>query len=201
MKEPSLLFFIAIMLPQTVDAEVIAFKNEMAYRFQSRKALRTASHITLKAPFKVAPAIHQELLRWFEGMTITTIPFMQEIKDFGSFSNKRNPVIYVQPFMNEFLRHLQKEVLQQFSLAFPKEAISKNEYTFSPHITIAYRDLHYQQFKEAWQEYQTKTYTALFEVDSFQLLQHKDGRWQVVASYLLNHRDIGGTVEHNVSNA
>jgi len=200
MKESSQLYFIAIMLPQAVDAEIILFKNDMAHRFQSRKALRTASHITLKAPFKVHTIQHQELLRWFGGMVITTAPFMQEIKDFGSFSNKRNPVIYVQPVMNESLRHLQKEVLQQFSHAFPKEAISKNEYTFSPHITIAYRDLNYHHFKEAWEAYQAKTYTALFEVNSFQLLQHKDGRWQVVVNFLLNHRGTEVTEEHNVSN-
>jgi len=110
---------------------------------------------------------------------------MQEIKDFGAFNNRRNPVIYVQPVMNDSLKLLQKEVLYQFSEAFPKEVISKNEHTFSPHITIAYRDLHYQQFKEAWQEYELKQYTTAFEVNSFQLLQHKDGRWNVVSSFLL----------------
>ena len=199
MKDQAQLYFIAIMLPQTVDAEIISFKNDMADRFQSKKALRTASHITLKAPFKVAVDGHQHLLQWFEGMRITTTPFMQEVKDFGAFSNKRNPVIYVQPVMNESLRHLQKEVLKQFSQAFPKEAISKNEHTFSPHITIAYRDLYYDHFKEAWEEYETKTYTALFEVNSFQLLQHINGKWQVVSSYFLKHRDTGGTEEHRDS--
>ena len=187
MKEQAQLYFIAIMLPQVIDAEIITFKKDMAERFQSKKALRTASHITLKAPFKVAVDMRQQLLQWFEGMKITTAPFMQEIKDFGAFSNKRNPVIFVQPVMNESLRHLQKEVLQHFSGAFPKETISSNEHSFSPHITIAYRDLHYHQFKEAWEEYQTKTYSALFEVNTFQLLQHINGRWEVVGSFLLNH--------------
>lgn len=190
MEGPSQLYFIAIMLPRETDTAIISFKNDMANRFQSKKALRTASHITLKAPFKVAADMHQELLQWFEGLAITTTPFMQEIKDFGAFNNRRNPVIYVQPVMNESLRHLQKEVLQQFSQAFPKEPISKNEQIFSPHITIAYRDLQYHQFKEAWQEYQAKTYTALFEVNSFQLLEHVNGRWEIVSSFLLNHGDI-----------
>ncbi len=190
MKEQAPLYFIAIMLPQTVDAAIKSFKNDMADRFQSKKALRTASHITLKAPFKVAADMRPHLLQWFEGMRITTAPFMQEVKDFGAFSNKRNPVIYVQPVMNEPLRLLQKEVLRQFSQAFPKEAISKNEHVFSPHITIAYRDLHYHHFKEAWEEYQTKTYSAMFEVNAFQLLQHINGKWQVISSFLLNHGGV-----------
>ena len=185
MKEQHL-YFIAIMLPQRINEEIIAFKNDMALRFQSKKALRTASHITLKAPFKMPPAVHGNVLQWFNGMNITVVPFMQEIKDFGAFSNKHNPVIYVQPVMNSSLQHLQKEVLQQFSSTFPKELISRNEYTFSPHITIGYRDLHLQQFKEAWKEYAAKQYTALFEVNSFQLLQHTNGRWNVTGSFLLN---------------
>jgi 2'-5' RNA ligase len=180
------LYFIAIMLPYSIDEEIVRFKNDMAHRFQSKMALRTASHITLKAPFKMLAAMHEDVLQWFNGMSITTPPFIQEIKDFGAFSNRHNPVIYVQPAMNESLRHLQKEVLQQFRNAFPKEAISKNEYTFSPHITIAYRDLHTHLFKEAWKEYEFKQYTASFEVNSFQLLQHKDREWKVVSSFLLN---------------
>jgi len=132
MKEQQL-YFIAIMLPQWVDEEIIAFKNDMAHRFKSKKALRTASHITLKAPFKMDAIMHEQLLQWFKRMSVTIAPFMQEIRDFGAFNNKRNPVIYVEPIMNESLQNLQKEVLQWFSSAFPKEVISKNEYTFSPH--------------------------------------------------------------------
>lgn len=174
------------MLPHLIDEEIIVFKTDMAQRFQSNKALRTASHITLKAPFKVPANMHEEVLQWFNSMHITTAPFMQEIRDFGAFSNKHNPVIYVQPAMNESLAHLQKGVLHQFAKAFPREIINKNEYHFSPHITIAYRDLHLQQFKEAWKEYATQQYTASFEVNSFQLLQHNNGRWKVVSSFLLN---------------
>jgi 2'-5' RNA ligase len=198
MNEPLNLYFIAVMLPESVDEEIIAFKNDMAQRFHSKKALRTASHITLKAPFKMPAAVHENMLQWFKEMNIAVAPFMQEIKDFGAFNNKRNPVIYVHPVMNESLQQLQKEVLQQFSGAFPKEVISKNEYTFSPHITIAYRDLQPQQFKEAWQEYKAKTYTTSFEVNAFQLLQHLNGKWNVVSSFLLNHKDTGGIEEHNI---
>ena len=186
MKEQQL-YFIAIMLPQSVDEEIITFKKDIAQRFNSSKALRTASHITLKAPYEMPAALHEELLQWFNGMTITITPFMQKIKDFGAFNNKRNPVIYVQPVMNASLQLLQQEVLQQFTKAYPDEIISKNEFTFSPHITIAYRDLYPKSFQEAWQEYKAKTYTALFEVNSFQLLQHFNGRWNIVSSYSLNY--------------
>jgi len=87
--------------------------------------------------------------------------------------------------INEPLRHLQKEVLQLFAEAFPGEAIGTNEHRFSPHITIAYRDLQPRMFKEAWNEYASKQYAASFVINSFQLLQHKNGRWNVVSNFLL----------------
>ena len=186
MKEQQL-YFIAIMLPQKVDEEVVQFKNDIAQRFQSRKALRTASHITLKAPFKISTEARGQLLQWFNEMHIAVAPFMQAIKDFGAFNNRRNPVMYVQPIMNSSLQQLQQEVLRQFGAAFPKQSISKNEYHFSPHITIGYHDLQPRFFNEAWKEYSIKQYDASFEVNSFQLLQHTDSRWKVVSSFLLNH--------------
>jgi len=91
--EQQQLYFIAIMLPPEVDEEIVTFKNDMALRFGSKKALRTASHITLKAPFQNPVAMHSNLLQWFGQMHITVAPFVQEIKDFGAFNNKRNPVI------------------------------------------------------------------------------------------------------------
>lgn len=184
MKEREL-YFIAIMLPQAVDEEIVVFKNDMALRFKSKKALRTASHITLKAPFKVPVAQYSEVLQWFTQLNITVAPFIQEIKDFGAFNNRHNPVIFVKPVMNASLQQLQKEVVQQFIPVFPKDVVGKHELTFSPHITIGYRDLLTHQFKAAWQEYADREYAASFIVNSFQLLQHIDGRWVVISSYSL----------------
>lgn len=190
------LYFIAIMLPQWVDNEIITFKNDMEQRFQSKKALRTASHITLKAPFKLPAAAHSNVLDWFNNMNITVAPFIQNIKDFGAFNNKRNPVIYVQPVMNASLQQLQHEVLQQFIPAFPKEPVSRQEHIFSPHITIAYRDLQSRYFKEAWEEYKTKQYRVEFEVNAFQLLLHTDGRWKMISNYTLNAVTLLPTVKN-----
>ncbi len=185
MNEPSDLYFIAIMLPHQTNEEIKMFKNDMALRFRSKKALRTASHITLKSPFNTPAAAHRQLLQWFGQLSITIPPFTQALKDFGAFSNKHNPVIFVKPVMNQSLQQLQNEVLQQFIGAFPNKTISSNEHAFSPHITIAYRDLLPASFKDAWEAYQYMQYNALFEVNSFQLLQHNDGRWEVIDSFLL----------------
>src|SRR5215471_5045375 len=93
------LYFIAIMPPKEISEQVTEIKKDFAERFNSSKALRVIPHITLKAPFKFSD--HTELLRWFALTPVATQSFQQELKNFGSFSNKRNPVIFVEPVMND----------------------------------------------------------------------------------------------------
>ena len=174
------LYFIAIIPPTEIREAVTEIKQDFAVRFKSSKALRVIPHITLKAPFKFRAEQHTEILRWFETTPVTVNPFQQELKDFGCFSNKKNPVIFIEPVMNESLKQLQKNILNHFIKSFGKEQVAQNEYKFNPHMTVAYRDLLVHQFKIAWEEYQTKEFEAIFEVNSFHLLQHDGKKWENV---------------------
>ena len=179
------LYFIAIVLPPQLCAEITHFKEDFVTRFNSRHALRVKPHITLKAPFSLPAEQQAELHDWFTQIPVPVTAFQQELKDFGAFDNRRNPVIYVHPVMNNALYQLQKEVLFQFKKKFPKANISQNESSFHPHITIAYRDLQPHLFKKAWEEYKTQKYEAVFEVSSFELLQHKTKSWETIGTHAL----------------
>ncbi len=48
-------------------------------------------------------------------------------------------------------------------------------------MTIAYRDLKTNLFKEAWKEYETKKYAAVFNVNNFHLLQHNGKAWNIIS--------------------
>lgn len=180
------LYFIAIIPPQEIREAVTEIKKDFAERFKSSKALRVILHITLKAPFKFPSEQHTELLRWFALTPVTVNSFQQELKDFGRFANKRNPVIFIEPVMNESIKQLQKNVLNHFIKSFGKEQVAQNEYKFNPHMTVAYRDLQYHQFKIAWEEYQSKKFQATFEVNSFHLLQHDGKQWNSVKEMRLS---------------
>src|SRR5688572_29571657 len=60
------LYFIAIIPPSNISAEVTKFREDFAVRFQSKAALRNMPHITLKAPFAFPKANHEQVLHWFE---------------------------------------------------------------------------------------------------------------------------------------
>lgn len=180
-----MLYFIALIPPENICQDITIFKEEMALRFNSKHALRTVPHITLKAPFEVAAEKYEQVVDWFKYMSITIKPFQQELKDFGAFDNKRNPVIFIKPVINNSLKFLQQQVLQNFKTAFPFIPPASNETKFHPHITVAYRDLSYTNFSEAWKEYASKRFEASFEVKNFHLLQHDGKKWNVIQQHAL----------------
>src|SRR5437867_2074942 len=97
MNQKANLYFIAIIPPEEIRETVTEIKQDFADRFKSSKARRVIPHITLKAPFKFPGEEHTSLLRWFASALISIHPFQQELKDFGCFNNKRNPVIFIEP--------------------------------------------------------------------------------------------------------
>jgi 2'-5' RNA ligase len=184
------LYFIAIIPPGEICEAVTRIRQDFADRFNSNKALKVVPHITLKAPFKFHAGDQAALLRWFALTPVSVHPFKQELKDFDCFSNKRNPVIFIKPVMNVSLAMLQENVIHHFIKAFGKNQVAQNEFKFNPHMTVAYRDLLFPQFKAAWAEYETKKFEAIFEVNSFHLLQHDGKKWNSVKEFALHKRIV-----------
>ena len=179
------LYFVAILPDEKTSKEIDIFKSDLANNYESRKALAVITHITLKAPFKLIAAKHDELMYWFSNLYLNIGTFQIELKNFGAFHNKNNPVIYVNPIMNLHLYALQKELIRSFRIKYPEIGVLDIELKFKPHITVAYRDLSPEKFKEAWSVYQTKKYDTVFDVNSFHLMQHYGRKWNIIQSFSL----------------
>lgn len=157
-----------------------SFKEDFAQRFQSSRALRIMPHITLKIPFRLPAEKHEKLIEWFESLPLDQRPFKVEINGFGAF--KRKQIIYAKPVENNKLIELQSGLVSLLKEAYPK-TVDEDDRQFSPHMTIAYRDLSKEMFAKAWKEYENKTYQAEFEVNGIDLLEH-NGSWSVVGHFI-----------------
>lgn len=177
------LYFIAIVLPEELAKQVVEVQRDIADRLQSRKALEVMPHITLKAPFQLLAADHDNLVQWFSNLTIKISSFDIDLRGFDSFRNPRHPVIYIKPVPNPDLMDLQKALIRQFYTAFNNAVASGTEASFKPHVTVAYRDLEPEAFNSAWPEFMTKPFSGSFSVSGFQLLQHDRKKWNVIATY------------------
>jgi 2'-5' RNA ligase len=184
MESKTNLYFVAIVLPEQVSRKVITVQQYIAERYQSVRSLRVVPHITLKAPFTVNQAMHADVRTSFSNLVVDSLKFELCLSDFGAFDNKKNPVIYIQPVASQELYALQEQVAVQFTSRFG-QPVSMIEKRFSPHVTVAYRDLKPEQFRDAWQEFSQCKFTDKFTVDAFHLLQHDTRQWNITASYKL----------------
>lgn len=180
------LYFIAIIPPQAICEEVTAFKHDFEKNYNSSKALRIIPHITLKPPFHLKEEDHAKLLDWFRHLNPDAENFAITLDGFGSFSNSKAPVLFVKPKPSPQLNTLQKDLIKSFENHFPEIGLHYHEKAFNPHMTIAYRDLSFEEFKKAWHEYSRKNYKATFEVTSLYLLQHDTKEWNIICEYILD---------------
>ena len=178
-------YFVAIIPPIAISEEVTSFRNDFKENYNSKASLKNMPHITLKAPFKTELQHHAEVLNWFYNLDVPDKSFIVELHNFGAFDNPKNPVVYVHPVLINAMASLQAAIIKSFETAFPTISLHYHEHAFKPHMTIAYRDLAYAEYKKAWQEYSTKKYSAKFKVNAFYLLQHTGTKWKIIAEYSL----------------
>lgn len=164
------LYFIAIYPPQSIIDEVKVFKTDLAVNYNNSKALKNEAHITLFPPFSREIELENDILVAFQKIDTHIPPFEITLDGFGGFPNK-NPVLYVKPEINEPLKDLYNRVKQQFKFG---------KYSFNPHMTIGYRDLTFENYVKAMENYQSKEYKTKFLVDKILLLRH-EGKWIPIA--------------------
>ncbi|MBB6372664.1 2'-5' RNA ligase family protein [Chryseobacterium shigense] len=169
------MYFIAIYPPQEIIDEVKVFKKDLALNYENSKALKNDAHITLFPPFSRDIDLESDIYIAFQKINTEISPFEILLNGFGSFPNPKSPVIFVQPEMNENLNLLHQKVGQYFNFI---------KYSFSPHMTVGYRDLSFDNYLKAWDVYRNKTYKTKFLVDKILLLRH-DGKWVPIAEKYL----------------
>lgn len=180
------LYFVAIVLPDDLQSEIVSIEQYIAEKYHSYRSLKIVPHITLKAPFTIEVKEHDIVLHWFSSLFLQISPFEVELRDFRCFPNSKSPVIYIHPLPNNTLHHLQLQVIHQFEINFVGIPIMHHEHQFKPHVTVAYRDLTLEQFVPAWQEFSLRTFSAVFTVSEIQLLQHDGLKWNTVAMHTLH---------------
>jgi 2'-5' RNA ligase len=180
------LYFIALIPNRELREKIIAIEKDFESRFNSRKALAVYPHITLKAPFKCSAGGRNELLTWFADLVIHQRPFLINLKGFGAFHNKKSPVVFINPVITEELLKMQRELVTGFSSIFPGD-VHPVDLKFTPHLTVAYRDLAPDKFLQAWGEYENRSFNDVFDVNAIYLLQHDTKKWNVIATHDLKN--------------
>ncbi len=170
------MYFIALVAPEEINQQVLKWKLWMKDRFGCEVALKSPAHITLVPPFWMKPELEKDLENSLAELAATQKSFLIQLKNFHHFKSR---VIFVDATANHELAKM-KDDLSGFLFTMNKYPIKKERRSFSPHITIATRDLYKKAFYEAWEHFKEKKYEANWVVDSVSLLRHNKKNWEVI---------------------
>ena len=102
-------------------------------------------------------------------------PFKIKLNNFDVFPPK---VIYVVVQPEPVLTLLQKDLGLVMARKLAIHNVNYRNRQFHPHITVAFRDLKKARFIEAWDYYQSQSFTAEFQVNRISLLKHNGRIWE-----------------------
>lgn len=170
------LYFAGIIPPDDIFAEIHAFRERMAEKYNSRAAMRSPVHITLVPPLELPEDVEDRYIALLGDIASRHHPFEVRLNGFGAFPPR---VIYVKPEKQLRLNTLAREIVDTF-MRHIASAMELQGFRFNAHMTIAFRDLTADMFPAAWSEFKNKSYTRSFEATEVSLLKHDGKKWNVI---------------------
>lgn len=173
------LYFIALLPPKQLGDEIRGIKEKIRQKYKAKHALKLPAHITLQPPFRLQGFEEKQLIDSLRKFAETQTKFVVHLKNFGAFPPR---VIFIEISNPQPVKLLHLElipVIQPF-LA-PEEDQSERE--LHPHITLATRDLYRKAFRDAWEDFQKRQFSAKFEVNKLSLFKHNGKTWDVYKEF------------------
>lgn len=106
--------------------------------------------------------------------------FSVQLKNFNSFEPR---VIYIDVQESIELRVLQKKIAGE---ARKSLGVFNDDYKnrgFTPHITVAFRDLKKPEFLKAWEKMKDEVFESVFKVEDLCLLKHNGDHWEIIKRF------------------
>lgn len=175
-------YFIALLPPQEIQDYVTAIKQQFSDRYHSRAAFKSPPHITLQPPFELRSANLPVLKQCLTTFANHQKPVPVNLSGFAAFPPR---VIYINVLKTQELLILQTDLIAYLETTLEiVDPVSKSR-SFSPHMTVAFRDLTRQNFKAAWLEFQQQELQFEFTANYLTLLLHDGKRWNVSDEFAL----------------
>lgn len=167
------LFLVCLIPPISIIDDVDIIRNDISEKHRVFESLKRPAHITLYNPVKISSLEKEK--RFFSALedAAYSVSFTQVIKNFNSFPQH---TIYIDVEQNSGLMNLQRQI--KSTLTPLKLLDEKNNFKFTPHLTIAFKDVKPNQYASIMEEYGDKNFKRSFEVNQFSVYKHMNKRWQ-----------------------
>ena len=174
------LFFIALLPPQNIQEYATQVKQYFADKYNSRHAMKSPPHITLQPPFE-----------WTDGSLSVLEECLQEfaagkdseriiLSGYAAFIPR---VIYIDVEKTPKLLALQAELTGHLENQLGIIDKTSKTHPFTPHMTVAFKDLTRKNFRSAWEEFEERELHFEFTADKLTLLLHNGKCWDVKSEF------------------
>ena len=167
------LFLVCLVPPIYIVEDIDVIRNDISEKHQVYESLKRPAHITLYNPVKIYSLEKEK--RFFRALedSAYSVSFTQVIKNFNSFPQH---AIYIDVEQNDHLMNLQRQIKSELN---PLKLLEeKNNFKFTPHLIVAFKDVKPNHYASIMEEYRDKNFKRSFEVNHFSVYKHMNKRWQ-----------------------
>lgn len=175
------LYLLALLPPEPVFSEIWALKQEVHALTGSRNAVRLPPHITLIPPLRRPDEFEVSLMTTLAAFAATQASFRVGLDGFAWFGNR---TLFVHVSRPEAVRAFHAELTAWCATHLPDVPAEKRPFT--PHLTLATRDLPPAQVPALRQQFAARSYAAEFTVHQLTLFRHNGQQWQPRGTFDLN---------------
>ncbi|MGQ4650456.1 2'-5' RNA ligase family protein [Lyngbya aestuarii] len=169
-------FFIALLPPQAIQDYAQDIQQYFAQNYGSQGALNSPPHITLQPPFEWQLDQLSVLEKCLTNFTQIRTPVPITFQGFSTFAPR---VIYINVLKTVELLTLQTDLMAHLEVSLEIVHQVSRKRPFVPHLTVAFRDLTQQNFRNSWPEFEQRELNFEFTASELALLIHDGRRWNV----------------------
>jgi 2'-5' RNA ligase len=174
------LFLVALLPPEPVFSQTWALKQEVHHLTGSRNAVRLPPHITLIPPQRQPDAFEADCTRALAEFAATQPAFEVGLNGFDWFGNR---TLFVRVRAAEALQMFQAALMAWCATHLPQ--VQPEHRPFTPHLTLATRDLPPAQVPALREQFAARAYDGTFAVHNITLFRHDGQHWQPRATFAL----------------
>ncbi|MGI4760197.1 MAG: 2'-5' RNA ligase family protein [Janthinobacterium lividum] len=174
------LYLLALLPPEPVFSQTWALKQEVHARTGSRNAVRLPPHITLLPPLRETVDFEQACMTALAAFAAGEAAFEVALDGFAWFGDR---TLFVRVHEDAALRALHARLMAWCAIHLPQVRPESRPYT--PHLTLATRDLPPAQVPALRALFAGRSYAAAFAVARLTLFRHDGQQWQPRATFAL----------------
>ncbi|MEA5593359.1 2'-5' RNA ligase family protein [Rivularia sp. UHCC 0363] len=170
------LYFIALLPPQPIQDYANEVKQYFADNYDSKHAQKSPPHITLQPPFEWDTAKLTDLEECLHKFVTGRDSIPVTLNGYAAFIPR---VIYIDVVKTPELLNLQADLIMYLETNLGiVDKVGKSR-GFTPHMTVAFKDLKRENFKAAWVEFENRELHFEFNAKKLTLLKHENKRWNI----------------------